>query len=353
MNRLSRMGVLFIALGLMVTSQAQAKKPDWLSGKSKKYPSSSYMIGVGIASSADEARNAALAEIAKMFSVTVAQTARDTQFEALEIENKKSKASSRQESVVETAATTSESLEGTEIAELWADKKSKKVYALALLDRNKAAQRISHQMLTHEERIADLRHTLDGTISPIGRIPLYSKILSELSQLHILSQRRAVIDARRPPSSELASVQAQMQGERETNIRSVVFVLMPSIATRQDTELLESFATPITSYGFSVLPDGKPVPAGMTPCYLSYTATYAPVNRANPQTKYYQWNLAFTIRTAAPDNTVLGAMEPHGQVSDLSDDQAKLKAVRSAQAAIKKEIPRLIDQLFFSTAEHE
>jgi hypothetical protein len=155
---------LLAALILVIPISAAAKKaPGWITGSSDKYPEPRYFIGVGAVSlekggpkqqmgwAADRAR----AEIAKTIrshieSTTVAQRAITSE--------RKARPESRSSQTDIVVATANEILEGVEIKEYYKNKKDKMIYALAVLDRPMAADRIQKQM---EQLEADLTTELD------------------------------------------------------------------------------------------------------------------------------------------------------------------------------------------------
>jgi hypothetical protein len=136
----------FIVVGI---SNAHARKPDWIDGTSKKYPSPRYFIGVGSVSldkggekqkhkwAGDRAR----AEIAKTLrsEVRVFERMERTVETSPKGPRAREVGVSRQNAIVTTSA--NEVLEGVEIKEYHKDKRDRMLYALAVLDRWKAAKR--------------------------------------------------------------------------------------------------------------------------------------------------------------------------------------------------------------------
>ncbi len=142
--------LIFVALMAMVLPSAWAKKaPDWIDGQSKKYSPPRYFIGVG-AVAADKggpkqqlgwAADRARAEIAKSMRIEIQST---TVAKRTVISGKKTPETQSTQTDVVTAST-NEILEGVEIKEYYTDKKNKMTYALAVLDRPMAAERIQKQ----------------------------------------------------------------------------------------------------------------------------------------------------------------------------------------------------------------
>lgn len=138
--------LLISAIILLPCSSFAKKAPDWIDGQSKKYPPPRYFIGVG-AVSADKggpkqqmnwAADRARAEIAKTMRVEVEST---TVAQRAVVSGKKDAQSQSTQTDIVTAST-NEILDGVEVKEYYRDKKGKMIYALAILDRPIAADRI-------------------------------------------------------------------------------------------------------------------------------------------------------------------------------------------------------------------
>jgi hypothetical protein len=194
--------LVFIALFPII---AHAKKaPDWVNGVSKKYPEPQYFIGVGtaiIGRGAEKqqmqlASDRARAEIAKTLRVNVDVTtsAERTITSQEKGKMKESKGVSQQREVV--TATAGEILDDVEIKEYYSDKKDKTLYALAILDRIKAARRLEDQA-THiksnilAEMEAAEKFQKDGRFLPaIGR---YNKAFLLSAQVARLGELLGVV----------------------------------------------------------------------------------------------------------------------------------------------------------------
>lgn len=134
------------------------KRPDWVEGGSKKYPSPQYFIGVGSSStkrgvkSQQEkmAENNARAEIAKIFRVQVESQTQEkvqVQIQSQMLKKKAGKGLFESASFTDAISTsTAMALEGVEVVERWTDKKDRTIYALAVLDRNKAMNLVSQNL---------------------------------------------------------------------------------------------------------------------------------------------------------------------------------------------------------------
>ena len=108
--------------------------PDWVNGKSAKYPDNQYLVGRGQADTLDDARNRARADLAKILEVAVSAKSSD-------VTSYSSGPAGGTDSQVSRSITTrtEQIVRGIQIPEVWQDPQTKSYSALAVLPRNQAA----------------------------------------------------------------------------------------------------------------------------------------------------------------------------------------------------------------------
>jgi hypothetical protein len=146
----------FAALAFMIPFlSACASKPitpDWINGNSAKYNNAQYLIGRGQASTQEEAKDRARADVAKVFQVAVVASSEDVQ---------SSKTDSTGPSQYEEQATrhistrTDQIIRGIQVAEIWQDPTTKSYYALAVLPRLQAAASLRQQISQIDDATAN------------------------------------------------------------------------------------------------------------------------------------------------------------------------------------------------------
>ncbi len=167
------LSTLLILLVLPSSSFAKGK-PDWVDGVSKEYPAPRFFIGVGavpfdkggrkqqMAWAGDRAR----AEIAKSLKTRVqVETRAERKVEG-------TKGISKQQDVV--TASANEVLEGVEIKEYYRSKKDRMLYALAVLDRIKAAKRL-------DDRATKTKARMIEELDEAGRLQNDDRLLPSIS----------------------------------------------------------------------------------------------------------------------------------------------------------------------------
>ena len=133
--------VFLLGAGLLAAGCASFRNdgtPDWVTGKSARYPDTRYLIGRGQAADADTARNRARADLAQIFETSVKVEASDvTRFKSSGGEGGHGRAES--EITRNIVTRTDQIVQGIQIAELWQDPKTGAHHALAVLPRQQAA----------------------------------------------------------------------------------------------------------------------------------------------------------------------------------------------------------------------
>ena len=140
---------LGVVLSLSLISCAK-QRPQWIDGSSTKYPAPRYFIGVGAVPMDKGGKNQQLtwagdrarAEIAKTLRSKVESTT--TAYRRVATTSRRPETTSAQTDIV--MASTNEVLEGVEIKSYYRDKSSRMLYALAVLDRTKAARKLKNEV---------------------------------------------------------------------------------------------------------------------------------------------------------------------------------------------------------------
>lgn len=169
------------------------RRPDWVDGRSREYPQDSYITGVGMGDDRAAAEERSRGEIAKIFSATVSVETTQSESES----NATGQATNFQQSIqqiVHTAA--KKAMEGTEVASRWQDSATKQQYALAVLDRAKAAAAVREKLAELDKQSVEWKKTLDGSGDKLGRVKAALKVLALLRARGELSSELRVITGR-------------------------------------------------------------------------------------------------------------------------------------------------------------
>ena len=141
--KLSAFSAFALTLTILSGCASQPAAPDWISGNSAKYKSEQYLIGRGQASTQEEAKDRARADVARVFQVAVVASSED-------IQRSKSDASGKpqyeEQASRQISTRTDKIISGIQIAELWQDPANRSYYALAILPRLQTAAGLRQQI---------------------------------------------------------------------------------------------------------------------------------------------------------------------------------------------------------------
>lgn len=229
------------------TSLYARRAPDWVDGTSKKYPEPRYFIGVGAVSlekggkkqvrawAADRAR----AEIAKTIRTQVEVTTRAERQVTAPGQKRSQPVEARSVLSEVVVALASEVLEGVEVKEYYKDRKGKMIYALAVLDRPKAARGLQDRVARHKEiMLVEMedgsRYQREGR--PLMALRHYNRALRESREVANLNELIGILKPTGPYLvSEMARTEADimriMRGLRR-QLRFTVEVTGPAAGVR-------------------------------------------------------------------------------------------------------------------------
>lgn len=192
---------IYILISVVVLSACGGKNikttgkemPGWVSGESTDYPADSYITAVGSADNINSAYDKARSQIAGVFSSDITVKSLVSEAETTQIYEGEEKSDSYTDIAEDIKTTAKKSLEGIEIPYWWYDNQSGKFYALAVLDRAKAAailkQKISQISLKAkplELEFEQIAKKTDSAKTALKLIGLYEKRKNLHSDLAIV-----------------------------------------------------------------------------------------------------------------------------------------------------------------------
>lgn len=314
--------------GIALNAVAADKTPDWINGTSNKYPADSFIIGVGIADTVDAARSAARAEIAKVFKARVAQSAQET---AKERSTYDGKTSGSVEAQMTTKVSTDEILQGVEIAETWTNPKNRTQYALAVLNKVKLRTSLAQDLLDAEETVAAQIKSADAAASVIDKIRALTAALAAMDKKTEIGMKKRVVDPVAVPDVDAGTNRVKLVKQREAAMNKLRFVVF----VENDTNNIKStVGKSLTSAGFKVLPAVPAVPeAGSAVVLITCGIEVEPVDRGNPQWKFYNWKATGEMKESTASES-FATINQEGQSSHITDDGARKKAIQESITAL-------------------
>jgi hypothetical protein len=342
--------LLFISFAVF-SSEATAKKtPDWIEGTSAKYPEPRFFIGVGAVSmdkggenqQINWASDRARAEIAKTIRSKVEATT--TASRTVTSGGGRPESISTQTDIV--TASTNEILEGVEIKSYYRDKKSRMLYALAVLDRPKAARKIQNETLDLKNRI--LSEMEEGKYYQekdefLLSIRHYNNALNLAGEAKSKNELAAVLD----PS---VLIQQNEFLNYETGINQILSGLKKRI--RFDLQLAGP-ASGVRTYMIRGLTKGGFKLSGEAEGVKTYVLdgttdlTYKGEMEMDPKltVQIYQADLDLEIKDPQSKETV-GALTWSVSANEKSGEMASKSAVRALGRTVENDIVKKILDLF-------
>ena len=149
----------------------KSNQPDWIAGNSAQYPKAQYLYGRGQASSVEEAKKRALADLSEIFQVRVAVNSEDVQRYK---SNSKTPGSEQfsTESTRRINTTTEQIIRGIQVAEIWQDPAKNDYHVMAVLQRQQASVGLRQQI----DQLDDAVHA--NVEQSIGSADLFVKLAS-------------------------------------------------------------------------------------------------------------------------------------------------------------------------------
>lgn len=133
---------LALSASLIFSPLALAATPQWVSGDSIDYPNQSYLIGRGVGSTAEEAKNRARGELATIFEVRIEVVTGDS----TTVSKSGNKEQVDRTSVQQVSAKSDKVISGINIAETWRDPVTQDFHALAVLSRSQASTSLREEL---------------------------------------------------------------------------------------------------------------------------------------------------------------------------------------------------------------
>jgi len=150
--KLSALAALAFMISLVSGCASKPTTPDWITGNSAKYNSAQYLIGRGQASTQEEAKDRARADVAKVFQVAVVASSEDVQRSKTDSTGP---AQYEEQASRQISTRTDQIIRGIQVAEIWQDPVSKSYYALAVLPRLQAAASLRQQISQLDDATAN------------------------------------------------------------------------------------------------------------------------------------------------------------------------------------------------------
>lgn len=169
--------ILTLLLILSIAACSSNQQPQWLNQPSKVYPESQYLSAVGQGRDVEQAKQIALANLSRIFSVSITEE----QIDKSSFSTEQGKAHTEVSRFI--SAKASQQLKGADIKEVYQDAQGQS-YAVAVLEKLPAAK-------AFRDSIRQLDRKVSGNLSYAkNEAPNFFKALKALEQAHLAQQQR-------------------------------------------------------------------------------------------------------------------------------------------------------------------
>jgi len=339
-DRLNTIGAAFLVAAVLVPSVAVAQQPEWISGKSKKYPDQVYITGVGGGATREAAESQARANIGRVFRVDLKSTFQVTRQEEMQQKEGRTSSEIKEKTVAKVDVGLTKTLEGTEIAEVWKDQSNKTFYALAVLERQKAAQILEERIRQIDNDVTILNEQLRPAEDRVGRMRLTVRKKNLLTMQKELNADYRVVTRKR--------LQTQYSYEKELSgiDRFLKNEFMLGIEGKGDNvaRLVEATSKFLTARGLTIRKVTEKNKSNLD-VIISLEFSMNPATQAVDDWYYCPWQLSVQAVDREYGN-VLAADVTKGRASQLSVEEAKKRALFDASKQVEALAASVVKGLF-------
>ncbi len=329
---LSGLGLISLFFFILAISDLahSASKPDWIEGKSRKYPSDLYLTGVGYGDDRKAAEDSALAAIARIFQAEI--HSKTSELEKYTQTDVKGKTHSSRDIRIDqiTSVATNKALEDITIAEVWDDKSENRTYALAVMDRQHAMVSIREKITAIDSDIAVMQQKSVTVSDKIERARTIRAILKSLLDREVYNTDLRIINPSgtgiEPPMT-LFAVKQQLQAILSNEIHIGVQLEGP-----HNKDVRSSIIEGLTKEGFSVDEKGD-----LEKLDVLVRGIVSFENADLPQWKFVRWDITIDLVNQS-NGKVFGSFTRHGREGHLNFREAEDKAVKALQKDIVNEL---------------
>ena len=331
---------MLISLAMLFWSSAFlfAQEPDWVRGKSREYSDEFYMVGVGSGDTRQAAENQARAHIAEVFRVNIKADLSVNKSETLKNSQGSTTGESREVTRSAIKMGLLKTLEGTEIAEVWQDPKDATFYALAVLDREKAAVKFAERIHELDVEIERLKSKTDSAAAKIDKLKLL------LLRNSLLSDRVELNSDLRIVSAEGKGIEPPYSYEKEKSeiLRFLQndFVIGISGEGPGSGEMAQTVTDLFTGKGFMVQRVSGKNPDMTVRISTSMQPSTEPVD----EWYYCRWHLELNANDAASGDVIFSSSES-GRSGQLSEESARRRAVLDMNKKIGPLAGKILNKL--------
>ena len=176
------------------TAFVNAGQPDWVTGESASYPNTQFVVANGSASTAEQAKNRALANLTKVFELHIRESSTTKQEVQSSRQDGEETVNVSQSLAQQINIQTNKIIDGARVAEQWQNDEDLTHYALAVLDRSQAGTNIRGEINRLDEETSFDLNSAEKKRSPLQKVAAYQRVLVLHEERDTLQKMLKVLD---------------------------------------------------------------------------------------------------------------------------------------------------------------
>ncbi len=320
------MVLLFACNSRQVTLQNE--RPGWIDQPGMDYPESDYITAVGSAANPNDAQNAALGNLAKVFSVQI----RVDETLINRYAEHAGKLSASALLIGKTDTKSIQNLKNIRIARTYYSASEGLYFALALLDRKETARIYLNEISENNTKIKADYAQFQTITKPLKRIRYLSRAAQTAAINEVLAERYKIITGgKRAPltfdSRKLNDIQTQERAKITVSVIS---------ETEKGPEIKKYFKDLISKLGLKISDHSSEL-------QIRYQFTTEPVNLNRPNMVALQWNISGTLFEQGGEEAEQTFLFGKRTVS-INQEQVKVRMMRDIQKWINTQLNQKIQK---------
>ena len=337
LRRASVLLSFWIVLAPLSDGKALAEnKPDWVDGNSAQYPEASYLSGVGFGDSRQGAENSAYGAIARIFKSDIRSvTSEEENFRQTE-KGKKIGVDRKVDIQNRTEVSSKKVLEQVRIAERWVDPVSQVQYALAVLDRSKAASSLRQKGDAAEMEAKEWEKRAEKSSNKIEKARALRKAIRAAAAAEEVEADLRVIQPSRAAMGGLGGageLQHRLSELLDQHFRVGVHLRGPHAAAVQDAILAGLHEKGFTS-------------GSEEDIAINGQVDFQESGPQDPKWHYVRWTAHLTLEEKETGKT-FGSVNRSGREGQLSPAEADRKALFSLQTEMDETVGEILLQFIY------
>ena len=311
----------------------QDRRPEWLDGASRRYPSKQYLLGVGEGPDRQTAEDQARAEIAKIFYSRIESQNRTYQSYLQTDSGAKLKTTEQIDIQDITQVSTRKVLAGVHIAEIFTETRPKqKFYALAVLDRAQSQQILQTKIKDLDKGIQESLRDAQAQVDQLLKIKYLNMGLEKLILRDVYDTELRIVN---PAGHGIESAVSIAEVRKELiGILLRDFQIALTVEGNRAVQIRQILVEALNQLGFSVAGDHQKASV-----LVRGRIEFKPSGQQASEWKFVRWSSYFDL-VDLQSGAIFGSVHKNGKEGHLTYMQAEERAVRKLRQGLVADIAK-------------